>query len=147
MRNVVDFVKKWDENKPNFLQEAINDVMVRPDVQDTIDTMNDEERDYVRQQEDKYYFEHWHRILLDLLLYKNPHVASIEDYSVLTLKANKHNPIYFHVDFIRPGKSTFLVEHKQKLSESSIFVNAFDSIADSTVGFVDKFKAQHASKN
>lgn len=115
--------------------------MVRPDVQDTIDTMNDEEHDYVRQQEDNYYFEHWHRVLLDLLLYRNPHVASVEDYSVLTLKACKHNPIFFHVDFIRPGKSTFLVEHKQQMKESSLFVNAFDSIAVGAVGFVDKFEA------
>ena len=121
--------------------------MVRPDVQDTIDTMNDEERDYVRQQEDKYYFEHWHRVLLDLLLYRNPHVASIEDYSVLTLKANKNNPIFFHVDFIRPGKSTYVVEHKQQFNESSLMVNAFDKIAEGTVGFVDKLKTQSTKKD
>ena len=31
-------------------EEAINDVMVRPDVQDTIDTMNDEELARILQQ-------------------------------------------------------------------------------------------------
>lgn len=45
------------------------------------------------------------------------------------------------MDFIRPGKSTFLVEHKQQMKESSLFVNAFDSIAVGAVGFVDKFEA------
>ena len=34
-----------------------------------------------------YYFEHWHRILLPLLLYKNPAVASAENYSLSIFKA------------------------------------------------------------
>ena len=48
MRNVVDFCKEYDENPPPFLQEAINDFDIRQEVQDTVETMNDDERRILR---------------------------------------------------------------------------------------------------
>lgn len=65
----------------------------------------------------QYYRENWHRALLSLLRYKNPSVASMENYSLLTLKEDdKKTPIYFHIDFVKPGKATYVVEHKENQS-------------------------------
>ena len=61
--------------------------------------------------------------------FKNPSVASIDDYSLLALKARKDAKIYFHADFIKPGKSNYIIEHKPVVagSDGSIVIRAFDS--------------------
>jgi len=60
----------------------------------------------------KYYQENWHRTLLALTRYKNPSVANAENYSLMTLNLDSQQSIFFHVDFIKPGKATYVVEHK-----------------------------------
>lgn len=74
--------------------------------------MTEEEIDQVELKQNTYYFEHWHRIFLQMLHYKNPAVASAGNYSLLTFNSYKFQPIYFHVAFVKPGKSTYIVEHR-----------------------------------
>ena len=75
--------------------------------------MNDSEVGWMKQRRYEYYFEHWHRVLLQKLRYKHPCVANADNYSLLTLKSFHEQQIFFHVDFIKPGKSTYVVEHKE----------------------------------
>lgn len=53
--------------------------------------------------------------------YKNPAVANSESYALATFKTDQTQPIFFHADFCKPGKSTYLVEHKNKKNVSSGF--------------------------
>jgi len=71
--------------------------------------MTEAEIDLVELKQNTYYFEHWHRILLNTLLYKNPSVAGTENYSLTTFKAYEFQQIFFHVAFVKPGKSTYIV--------------------------------------
>ena len=47
-----------------------------------------------------------------MIRYKNPSVANAESYDHISLKGNK-DPIFFHVDFCKPGKNTYIIEHKE----------------------------------
>ena len=91
--------------------------------------MNEEETEHVEMKKKEYYFEHWHRILLPLLLYKNPAVASAENYSLSIFKAFEHQPIYFYVEFVKPGKQIYIVEHKEKPENSEkVLFEAFSQL-------------------
>ena len=116
MREVIPFCIEHDPLKPDFIQECINDQVVRPYVLGPeAEKMTDEESAHVIKKQDLYYQEHWHRALLTLLRYNNPQVANSESYSVLSLTQDKSCPVFFHVDFCKPGKTTYIVEHnKQK---------------------------------
>jgi len=42
----------------------------------------------------------------------------MEKYSLLTLSANEQQKIYIHIDFVKPGKSTYFIEHKKEVNRS-----------------------------
>ena len=116
MRDVVEYCIKNEPKRPDFEQDCVADGSVRlsatgPDA----DAKSEEEKEAILAIRNKYYREHWHRTLLSLLRYKNPAVASMEKYSLLTLKADnrQQDPIFFHVAFVKPGKATYMVEQKE----------------------------------
>ena len=45
--------------------------------------------------------------------FKNPLVANAHALTSLTSKVDQSNKNYFHIDWVRPGRHTFLVEHDQ----------------------------------
>ena len=67
----------------------------------------------VKAEQERYYAEHWHRVLYQLIGYKNPSVANADLYSLLSLRMNTNEPIFFHVDFMKPGKNIYLIEQAQ----------------------------------
>lgn len=71
--------------------------------------MNEQEKDAVIKERDMYYKKNWHRVLYPLLGYKSPSVANADLYSLESMSTNLNEKIFFHVDFMRPGKSTYVV--------------------------------------
>ena len=120
MQDIVEYCIKNDPVKPEFTDDCIADGSVRKEAigKYAIDPMTDEEKDAVIVKENKYYHDNWHRALLSLIRYKNPSVANTDNYSLMTLKADPEQPIFFHVDFIKPGKASYVVEHSSKPKNS-----------------------------
>ena len=104
------------------------DGTLRPNAAGKDSRKTEEEKDAVLKKTNAYYFENWHRALLKLIHYKNPGVANSDQYSLLTLKADKNQPIFFHVDFLKPGKTNYVVEHK-KVENKNANDQFFDMVA------------------
>ena len=43
--------------------------------------------------------------------YKNPLVANAHMMTSITNKIDTESKIYFHIDWLRPGRQTFLIQH------------------------------------
>ena len=116
MRNVVEYATANDPKKPDFGQDCVEEGTVRRSaIGRDAETKTPEEVSALQEREDQYYRENWHRALLGLLKYKNPAVASMDNHTLLARRADDEEsqaPIYFHVDFVKPGKTTYMVEHK-----------------------------------
>ena len=110
MYNAVEFAMKNDPVKLDFEADCVADLTVNPlSTGDYRNRQTNEEKDAILRKAEAYYFENWHRALLKLIHYKNPSVANSDQYSLVTLKADKTQPIFFHVDFLKPGKTTYIV--------------------------------------
>ena len=72
--------------------------------------MSSGESEQVRKKQNNYYRDNWHRALLSTCLYTNPEVANADVYTLASFNPEK-DPIYFYVDFLKPGKNTYLIEH------------------------------------
>ena len=59
----------------------------------------------------KYYITEWHRIIMPLLRYNQPNVANLEDFPFSTLKLDKKETVFFHVAYVKPGRSTYVIQH------------------------------------
>ena len=115
MTEILPFVSKNDPEKPNFIKECGKEGIIRtmdPNAED----MTSKEHEKVMNMQERYYREHWHRALLSSLRYQNPAVANADGHSILSIKMNPTEPIYFHVDFLKPGKCTYLIEHQEPIN-------------------------------
>ena len=128
MKEAVEHCIKHDPQKPEFVNDCIADGSVRAEAvgKYALEPMTEREKDAIIAKEHDYYQEHWHKALLSLMGYKNPSVANSEHYSLMTLKADKNQPIFFHIDFMKPGKATYAVEHvpvtqKEKTTKDHFF--------------------------
>ena len=115
MKESVPYCIDNDPIAPDFVKEAIKEGKVRtyctgPDAE----KLNEEESKLVISNRDFYYKENWHRALQSIVRYKNPTVANSEAYTLLSLKQDMNEPIFFHADFCKPGKNTYIIEHAKK---------------------------------
>ena len=46
---------------------------------------------------------------MPMLMYRYPHVANEESFALKTVKMNKDNPLYFHICYVKPGRSTYVI--------------------------------------
>ena len=131
MHDAIEYCIKHDPNKPEFVNDCIADGTVRAEAvgKYALEHMTEAEQDAIIAKENAYYRENWHKALLSLLGYKNPSVANTENYSLMTLKSDTDQPIFFHVDFMKPGKSTYVIEHVpgEKTAKEAFFeMSPFD---------------------
>lgn len=71
--------------------------------------LDEEELKSVQKKQDEYYATYWHRIIMPFLQYRQPYVANQDEISMSTLKPTKDDPIYFHVAYVKPGRTTYVV--------------------------------------
>lgn len=115
MQEVVPFCIEHDRARPDLKLECANQGTVRPYcVGPDAEPLNADEREAIVAERDRYYKKNWHRVMYRMLGYKSPSVANADLYSLASLETNKDEKIYFHVDFMKPGKNTYVVEHNDK---------------------------------
>ena len=58
---------------------------------------------------EKYYNENWSKVIMKIMRYKNPLIANAHMMTSITNKIDSESKIYFHIDWLRPGRQTFLI--------------------------------------
>lgn len=71
--------------------------------------MDERSRKIVEARKLIYYEENWSKLIMKLLKYKNPLVANAHKLTSITSKIDPGTKVYFHVDWVKPGKHTYLV--------------------------------------
>lgn len=114
MRDVVHFCKDNDPNPPNFIPKLIHSNMIRPDCGEPVNAkLTEHEKGLVQAELNHYYDSHWSSVIMDIMQFKNPLVANAHAMTSLTAKVDPHNRIHFHIDWIKPGRHNFIVNHDQ----------------------------------
>ena len=75
--------------------------------------MTKEEKAQVAQLEETHYNDHWHQIIMPMLRYRFPHVANEDGFPLKQVKVTRESPLYFHLQFVKPGRSTFVVQQRK----------------------------------
>ena len=85
--------------------------------------------------EQAYYQQFWHKALNAIIRYRHPQVANSEAYSILSLE---NEPIFFHAEFMKPGKNVFCVEYRKRQEQHTYdFFDQFDKLGEGSGSFVD----------
>ena len=110
MVNVIEFVKKHDTNKPDFVRLLAAKNIIRDQcIGEGAEALDISDKIAVEQESINYYAENWHRLIMPFLRFKQPHIANAEDIALSTLKPTKDNPVFFHTSFVKPGRQTYVV--------------------------------------
>jgi len=59
----------------------------------------------------QYYAENWSKLIMQILRYRNPLVANAHMMTSITNTIDPTNKVYFHIDWLKPGRHTFLIQH------------------------------------
>ena len=51
---------------------------------------------------------------MSIMKYRNPLVANAHNLTTLSAKVDPNHKMYFHIDWMRPGKHVFVVEHDKE---------------------------------
>ena len=73
--------------------------------------MDEKAQKIVAARKQQYYEENWSTLIMRVLRYKNPLVANAHKLTSVTSKIDPGSKVYFHVDWVRPGRHVFLVQH------------------------------------
>ena len=66
----------------------------------------------VGKEKTKYYQSNWQSLLVKFARFANPNIANANTLANLSLD-NQNQPIYFHATFLKPGRSTYIIERSQ----------------------------------
>lgn len=114
MREVLTFVKDNDPDPPDVLSPLILDGLVRSVCGPPGNVpLKEHEQRLVDAKLAVHYEENWSSSILACTGYKNPLVANAHSVTSLSTQVDLTNPVYFHVDWLRPGRHHFVVEHDQ----------------------------------
>ena len=67
----------------------------------------------------RYYEDHWSSVIIRIMRYKHPLIANIQSLTSHVTKSDPSNPIYFHIDWLKPGKHYYVVNHDNENVYSS----------------------------
>ena len=73
--------------------------------------IDDKKQKIIDARTDQYYKDHWSTVIMDILRFKNPLVANAHMLTSYTNKLDPKTKVYFHIDWLRPGRHTFLIQH------------------------------------
>ena len=65
----------------------------------------------VEDRKNKYYQDNWSKLIMKMIPFKNPLVANAHLMTNITNQIDPTQKIYFHIDWVRPGRHTFLIQH------------------------------------
>lgn len=65
----------------------------------------------VEDRKNQYYHQNWAKLIMKIVRFKNPLVANAHMLTNITNQIDANQKIYFHLDWVRPGRHTFVVQH------------------------------------
>ena len=71
--------------------------------------LTDHEKKLVEAKLVVYYEQNWHSVIMQIIGYKNPLIVNAHKMTSLSQKIDQSNPVYFYVDWIKPGRHHFTV--------------------------------------
>ena len=99
-----------DPNKPDFAKMCMEEGKVREVcIGENADPLNAEEIASIEAKREWYYTKHWHKIIMPLLKYRHPFVANVENFPLGEIKVSMDDPIYIHIEYVKPGRTTYVV--------------------------------------
>lgn len=72
--------------------------------------MNKAEFKKLEEFKEDYYKQNWSKLILKHLRYQNPNIANAQAMSQLSIKMNPNEQIYFHVAWLKPGRTSYVIE-------------------------------------
>ena len=101
---------------PDFIEILINEGIIRkvcgpPENQE----LAEQEKQFLDQQINQYYKENWSHIILTIMRYKNPLVANVNQISSISHDLLQEQDIYFHIDWMKPGRHVYTIEHSNEI--------------------------------
>ena len=115
MRSIVEFCAENDPYKPDFLGKMIGEGIIRRECTPNEDNdnakMNSHEKQLLQNQVHQYYKENWASVILIIMRYKNPLIANVNQISSLSEELDANQEIYFHIDWLKPGRHVYAIEH------------------------------------
>ena len=73
--------------------------------------MTDHEKGLVKANLEHYYEKNWSSVIVSIMQFKNPLVANAHAISSASASVDQSNKMFFHIDWVKPGRHTFVVEH------------------------------------
>lgn len=61
-------------------------------------------------------------------------MANADSHSLVAFKQNVNEPLYFHIDFVKPGKSTYFVYHDTDTTIGDEGMNFLDALGGLGLG-------------
>ena len=112
MREVVEFCKEEDPAKPDFLGRLVDEGVIRRECAGSDKApLTEHERSLLKNQISQYYKDNWSRVILQIMRYKNPLIANVNQMTSLSEKMHENQEIYFHIDWVKPGRHVYAIEH------------------------------------
>ena len=68
------------------------------------------EQDKFEARMEDYYETEWSSVIMSIMQYRNPLVANAHTLTSMSASVDPSQPMYFHMDWVRPGKHIFIVE-------------------------------------
>ena len=59
----------------------------------------------------EYYEAKWSSVIMSIMRYRNPLVANAHTLTSISATVDPGHQMYFHIEFVKPGKHFFVVEH------------------------------------
>lgn len=105
MNEVIKFCMQKDLMQPDFVEECTQDGLIRPEN----GRLTEDEKSIVNNVKEAYYKDNWQTVLMSMFRFKKPMVANAQSLTSESLKVDPASPIYVYVDWLKPGRHTYVV--------------------------------------
>ena len=110
MREIAPFCQDNDPEPPDFIEMCCKENIIKSSY--TADLEIDEKKQaLIDARKELYYRENWKTVIMVILRFKNPLVANAHQMTQITNQLDPKTKVYFHIDWLRPGKHTFVIQH------------------------------------
>ena len=77
----------------------------------TLAPLKENEQNLVKVRLLDYYETSWSSVIVNIMKFKNPLVANAHALTTISAKVDQSSMNYFHIDWVKPGRHTFVIEH------------------------------------
>ena len=103
MMEMIPFCEENDPDPPNFVDICVRENLIRDET--------DLNKKVIDKRIQEYYHVNWQKVILNIMRYKNPLIANAHLMTSLTNNIDTESKLFFHIDWLKPGRHTFLIQH------------------------------------